>query len=175
MRILAAIAPVLVLATACGAQSNASASPSPSASQVACTASGEASITWPSPDKAPATPAITAVDVSGDTLTITFAQGTPAFDVATQPHAQFAADPSGQPVDLAGSNGVKITLRGFRGDMQNYAGGRSITSAGPILLQVYELGDFEGTVTFAAGVSRSACTGVTTSGSTLSFHFVAQP
>ena len=167
---------------ACGSPSNGSGVPSPSPSagspvpsQVACATSGPASSTWPSPDAAPATPAITAVTVSGDTLTITFARGTPAYDVATQSSAHFTADPSGQPVDLAGTDGVRITLRGFRGDLQNYAGSRSITSAGPILLQVYELGDSEGTVTFGAGASAPACTAVAASGSTLTFHFVRQP
>lgn len=153
--------------------SSASASPSPSA--LACTQSGPASNAWPSPDKLPQTPAITAVKVAGDVLTLTFAAGTPAFEVTPEPSARFTKDPSGQPVTLAGSAGVRIVLRGFRGDLQNYAGAGSIASAGPLLLQVYELGDSEGVVTWGAGVSAPACAAVSASGSTLTFHFIRQP
>ena len=166
---------------ACGTASNgpAGTSPSPStptsSSPVACSTSGPASSTWPSADKLPATAAITSVSVTGDTMTITFAQGTPAFEVATQPNANFTADPSGQAVSLAGKAGVKITLRGFRGDVQNYSGSKSITSTGPILLQASELGDFEGVVTWGAGLSAAGCAAVTASGSTLTFQFIRQP
>src|SRR5579864_3411237 len=156
---------------ACGTTSNStsspstSSSPSPTASPVACVTSGPASSTWPSADKLPATAAITSLSVTGDTVTLTFAQGTPAFEVATQPNAQFTADPSGQPVTLTGTAGVRITLRGFRGDVQNYTGSKSITASGQVLQQVYELGDSEGVITWGAGVNAAACTAVTASGS----------
>ena len=123
----------------------------------------------------PQTPAITAVTVSGDVLTMTFAPGTPAFEVTPQPGAKFTKDPSGQPVTLSGTAGVVIVLRGFRGDVQNFAGTGSITSTGPLLLQVYELGDSEGVVTWGAGVSAPACAAVSASGSTLTFHFIPEP
>jgi hypothetical protein len=154
-----------------------SVSPSPSASpsQLACTTTGPASSTWPAPDKLPSTPVITSVTVSGDALTITFAQGTPSFEVSTQPNAHFVTDPSGQPVDLTGSAGVRIVLRGFRGDLQNYTGSKTLTSQGPLLLQVSELGDNEGVITWGEGVASPACTAVTSSGSTLTFQFIRQP
>jgi len=166
---------------ACGTTSNPTSSPStsssssPSPTQVACVTSGPASSTWPSADKLPATPSITSVDLSGDVLTMTFASGTPAFDVATQPTAKFTTDPSGQAVTLGGTAGVKITLRGFRGDVKNYAGPNQVGSNGQIVLNAYELGDFEGVVTWGAGVSAPACTAVTASGSTLTFQFIRQP
>jgi hypothetical protein len=108
-------------------------------------------------------------------LTFTFQQGTPAFDVKLQASAHFLRDPSGQPVDLAGSAGATIVLRGFRGGMQNYTGPVSIMSGGPRLLQVYEIGDFEGVVTWAVGLSSPSCASVTAGASTLTFHFIASP
>lgn len=168
----------LAFATAsCGASNpgNAVNSPSPSssASAAACTTSG-AAVNWPSPDTAPASPAITSVSTAADVLTLTFRQGTPQFDVAQQPDTHFTKDPSGQPVTLAGSAGVKITLRGFRGDMQNYAGPTSINANGSVLVQVMEIGDSEGVVTWAAGANGATCATVTASGSTLTVHFIHQ-
>jgi hypothetical protein len=112
---------------------------------------------------------------AGDTFTLTFDQGTPAFEVKTQADTHFSQDPSGKPVDLAGSAGATIVLRGFRGDMRNYAGPVSIVSSGPRLLQTYEIGDFEGVVTWAIGLSGAGCANVTGAGSTLTFHFIASP
>jgi hypothetical protein len=112
---------------------------------------------------------------AGDSLTLTFVQGTPAFEVKTQPDTHFLLDPSGKPVDLAGSAGAAIVLRGFRGDMRNYTGPASIVSSGPRLLQVYEVGDFEGVVTWAVGLSGAGCASVTAAGSTLTFQFIAPP
>ncbi|HEX7263906.1 MAG TPA: hypothetical protein VF383_06985 [Candidatus Dormibacteraeota bacterium] len=106
---------------------------------------------------------------------MTFDQGTPAFEVKSQAGTHFTQDPSGKPVDLAGSAGATIVLRGFRGDVRNYAGPVSIISSGPRLLQVYEIGDFEGVVTWAVGLSGAGCANATTAGSNLTFHFIAQP
>lgn len=162
---------------ACGTASGGSPSPSASTSPstLACTSSGSASATWPPADKAAATPAITAVDVNGNVVTFTFAQGTPAFELTTQRNTQFALDPSGQPVTLKGAQGVRIVMRGFRGDIQNYTGSKSTMSSGPVLRELYELGDSEGVVTWGAGVSAAACAAVTVSGSTLTVEFIYQP
>jgi hypothetical protein len=174
-----AISSVALAAAACGspntggAESTPSPSPASSPSAASCTTSG-AAVNWPSPDTAPASAAITSVTAAGDVLTITFRQGTPEFEVAPQPDAHFTKDPSGQQVTLAGTAGVKITLRGFRGDVQNYAGPTSINSSGGLLVQVMEIGDSEGVVTWAAGVNGAACATVTASGSTLTFHFIHQ-
>jgi hypothetical protein len=110
---------------------------------------------------------------SGDTLTLTFDQGTPQFEIKTQAGTHFLKDPSGLAVDLSGTAGATIVLRGFRGDISNYAGPASLTSSGPRLLQVYELGDFEGVVTWAIGLSSASCASVSPSGSTLTFQFIA--
>ncbi len=167
----------LMLICACGAANGANGTPAQAtASPVAlnCTASGAASALWPAaPSASATTPAIVSAVADGDTLKLTFASGTPQFEVAPVGSAHFTVDPSGRPVDLAGTSGVRIVLRGFRGDVSNYNGAARFTSSGPILLETGAIGDFEGVVSFGAGVSRPACANVTASLSTLTFHFIA--
>ena len=177
---LASVPAVIVtvgLLAGCGGstqQAQSSPTPSPSPSPLACTSAGPASANWPAPESRTSTsPPIVSAAASGDVITLTFDQGTPAFEVHPQNNSHFSKDPSGQPVDLSGTAGATIVLRGFRGDMSNYTGPLSITSGGPRLLQVYKLGDFEGVVTWGAGLSSAGCANVTASGSTLTFRFVA--
>ena len=178
---IGAIVAMAMLFAACGSSggggsSQATPTPSPSPSPLACISSGAASATWPGPEtRTTTTPPIVSAVAAGDTFTLTFDQGTPAFEVRTQPDTHFSQDPSGKPVDLAGSAGATIVLRGFRGDMRNYAGPVSIISSGPRLLQADEIGDFEGVVTWAVGLSGAGCANVTGAGSTLTFHFTAPP
>ncbi len=108
-------------------------------------------------------------------MKLAFVSGTPAFRVEPVASPHFTRDPSGRPVDLAGTSGVKVVLTGFRGDVTNYSGQTSLMSSGPVLLQASELGDFEGVVTIGAGTSKPACANVTTSGSTLTFQFIPAP
>jgi hypothetical protein len=70
---------------------------------------------------------------------------------------------------------VRILLTGFRGFRPNYAGPKTLTSKGPLLLQAAELGDFEGYASWGVGVRGPACANVTSSGSTLTFHFIKAP
>ena len=175
-----AIAAIAMLLAACGSSgggnSQTTPTPAPSPTPLACTSGGAASASWPAPDaQASTTPPIVSAVVAGDTLTLTFQQGTPAFEVKTQTGTHFTKDPSGAPVDLAGSAGATIVLRGFRGDVRNYAGPASITSSGPRLLQIYEIGDFEGVVTWAVGLNEAGCANVTSTGSSLAFQFIAAP
>ena len=163
----------LVLLSACGASTSAATQPSPTTSTPSCTSSGQASPTWSVPEP-PSSPIVSAV-ASGDTFTLTFRSGTPAFTIQQLPSAHFQQDPSGRPVDLKGTAGVRIVMTGFRGDLANYTGPKTLDSVGPILLQVASIGDFEGYVSWGAGLSKPGCANVTTSGSTLTFHFVPAP
>ena len=177
---IGAIVAIAMLLAACGSSgggsSQATPTPAPSPSPLACISAGAASATWPGPDtRTSTTPPIVSAVAAGDTFTLTFDQGTPAFEVSTRADTHFSQDPSGKPIDLAGSAGATIVLRGFRGDMRNYAGSVSIISSGPRLLQTYEIGDFEGVVTWAVGLSGAGCANVTGAGSTLTFHFIAPP
>ncbi len=122
------------------------------------------------------TPPIVSASVSGDTLTLTFDQGTPAFAVTPQSTAHFTETGGrGGPVDLAGSAGVLIVLSGFRGDMQNYTGTMDLKPASPMLAEVREIGDYEGMIGWAAGLSAPGCANVTVGSSTLTFHFIKNP
>jgi hypothetical protein len=142
---------------------------------VACTTGGPASASWPKPEtRALSSTPITSATVSGDTLILNFDQGTPLFEVAPQSSAHFTEmNGRGGPVDLAGSAGIVIVLRGFRGDMKNYTGALDLTPNGPMVLEVREIGDYEGVVGWAVGLSKPACAGVTADGSALTFHFAA--
>jgi len=108
----------------------------------------------------------------GDSLTLRFDQGTPEFETRPQGSPRFSRDPSGQPVTLAGSAGVAVVLRGFRGDAPNYRGPEALTSQGSVLREVRQVGDFEGVVSWAAGLTAPGCASVTATGSTLTIRFV---
>jgi hypothetical protein len=167
------LAPILTLAVlcACGGTTPTATQPSPAT----CDATGTASVSWPLPQPPPSTiPPIVSATVSGDTLTFNFTAGTPPFQVITQSGAEFAEDPSGNRVVLAGTDGVRIVLTGFRGDQSNYKGPKKVTSTGPRLLEVVELGDFEGILNWGVGLQGPSCANVTSSGSTLTFQFIQE-
>ena len=142
---------------------------------VSCTSSGPASASFGRPESLPQSgpPPIVSAAATGDTFTLTFKSGTPQFEVAQQASSTFTLDPSGQRLTLPGSAGATITLRGFRGDRSNLSAvSQSISSNGSLLRQVRATGDFEGVVSWAAGLSTPGCANVTANGSTLTFHFV---
>jgi hypothetical protein len=112
--------------------------------------------------------------VSGDTFQLTFAKGTPPYQAITQSGTDFTEDPSGKKVTLAGTDGTRIVLTGFRGDQSNYKGDKKLKSTGPRLLEVVELGDSEGTVGWGVGLGSPSCAVVTSNGSTLTFQFVSK-
>jgi hypothetical protein len=144
--------------------------------QPRCTASGGASPSWPPPDRQPAgAPAIVSASTSADTLTLTFAHGTPAFRAQAQSSARFTRDPSGAPVALAGAAGVAIRLTGFRGDTVDNPGAQRLAASGALLREVREIGDFEGTVSWGAGLAAPGCASVERAGSTLRFRFIPLP
>src|SRR4029077_1197903 len=124
----------VALLCACGASSPTASQPSPSGAQpspsapaLTCTAPGQASAAWPAAPQITDTPILSAV-ASGDTLTLTFRSGTPAFTVQQLATAHFFKDPSNFAVDLTGNAGARIAMTGFRGDMSNYAGSQQMDS-----------------------------------------------
>ena len=122
------------------------------------------------------TPPIVSATVSGDTLTLNFDQGTPAYVVTPQATAHFTETSGrGGPVDLAGSAGVLIVLSGFRGDMQNYSGSMDFKPGSTLLAEVREIGDYEGMIGWAAGLNAPGCANVTSGSSTLTVRFIQGP
>ena len=166
----------LVLLSGCG-NGSTTAQTSPSAMTLSCASSGQASPTWPAASTRTGSAApIVSATAAQDTFKLTFDMGTPEFELTPQTSARFSADSGlGQPIDLAGSAGVRIVLKGFRGDMDNYVGPASFTSQGPLLVQVRSLGGYEGQVSWGAGLSQPGCASVTATGSTLTFHFIPSP
>ena len=110
--------------------------------------------------------------MSGETFQLTFMTGTPPYQSITQSGTLFTEDPSGKQVSLAGTDGARIVLTGFRGDQSNYKGEKKLKSSGSRLLEVVELGDSEGTVSWGVGLGGPSCAEVTSIGSTLTFLFV---
>ena len=112
--------------------------------------------------------------MSGDTFQLTFVTGTPPYQSITQSDTDFNDDPSGKKVTLAGTDGTRIVLTGFRGDQSNYKGEKKFKSTGPRLLEVVELGDSEGNVSWGVGLDGPSCAEISSDGSTLTFHFVVK-
>ncbi|HKF77731.1 MAG TPA: hypothetical protein VKF59_16445 [Candidatus Dormibacteraeota bacterium] len=187
------VAAAILLVGACGAPQSTRATratppPSPGPSDQAapvatpvpdalrCTASGAASASWLLPDQQSSAPApIVSAAVSGDTFTLTFAHGTPAFRTQPQSSARFSGAASGAPIMLTGSAGVAILLTGFRGDMINNRGPQRLTATGLLLREVRQTGDYEGTVSWAASLAAPGCASVDRAGSTLTFRFIPLP
>jgi len=115
------------------------------------------------------------VTVAGDTLVFKFFAGTPQYTITPQANAHFSQDASGAPVNLAGTAGVRILFQGFRGFRPNYTGPKTLTSTGPLLLQVAQIGDFEGYVSFGVGLSAPGCATVASNGTTLTLKFIKTP
>ena len=159
---------------ACASASHPVVQTSTSPATLTCTSAGQASPTWPAPwTRSGSAPPIVLARVAQDSFKLTFDSGTPDFELTPQTSTHFYADSGlGQPIDLAGSAGVRIVLRGFRGDMDNYVGPVSFSSQGPLLVQVKSLGGWEGQASWAAGLSRPGCASVTATGSTLTFRFI---
>jgi hypothetical protein len=171
------LALALAFLCACGGTTPTSLHPSaPPSSSTSCSSSGYASLEWalPQPASNP-TPPITSVTVSGDTLVFKFFAGTPQYQITPQANAHFTQDASGQPVNLAGTAGVKILFTGFKGFRPNYTGPKTLTSTGPLLLQVAAIGDFEGYVSFGVGLSEPGCATVASNGTTLTLKFIKAP
>jgi hypothetical protein len=163
-------------ASASAAASADSAAAAPARGQRRCTASGDASPSWVPSDRQPTdTPAIVSASVSGDTFTVTFAHGTPAFRSQPQSSAQFTGAASGVPITLAATAGVAIRLTGFRGDTVNNRGPQRLTANSTLLREVRQIGDFEGTVSWGAGLAAPGCASVERTGSTLTFRFIPLP
>jgi hypothetical protein len=119
----------------------------------------------------PASTRIVSAAVSDDTFTLTFDGGVPAFAATPQSNPRFVLSPKGQPVTLAGSAGVTIRFTNLTmGAYVNQPS--SFSTGGPLLLEVRNLEDFEGTVSFGAGLSAAGCASASVSGSTVTFQYI---
>jgi len=173
LRGLAVLAVAAGLAAGCGSTGppGASSTPSHPARPEATAPSGQATAPAPS---APATPAaawpattrtaapsraghLTAVSVgrhaSYDRVVFTFSGGIPGYTVGYVNEVR--SDPKGDLAALPGQAFLRIVFHPASG-YQSYAGPGSITPIFPALLQVRAAGDFEGYLSFGAGLSQRA-------------------
>jgi len=80
----------------------------------------------------------------------------PAYTVARQASAKFVKDPSGLPVTMRGSAGLRIVFHGASG-ATSYNGSRDLTPNLPVVQEVEQLGDFEAVLSWGAGLSQASC------------------
>src|SRR5438132_9524871 len=80
----------------------------------------------------------------------------PAYTVSRQASAKFVKDPSGLPVTMRGSAGLRIVFHGASG-AASYSGSHDMTPNLPVVEEVEQLGDFEAVLSWGAGLSRAAC------------------
>ena len=80
----------------------------------------------------------------------------PAYTVSRQASAKFVKDPSGMPVTMRGSAGLRIVFHGASG-ATSYTGSRDLTYSLPVVQEVEQLGDFEAVLSWGAGLSQSSC------------------
>jgi hypothetical protein len=80
----------------------------------------------------------------------------PAYTVSRQASTNFVKDPSGMPVTMRGSAGLRIVFHGASG-ASSYYGSRDLTPGLPVVQEVEQLGDFEAVLSWGAGLSRASC------------------
>ena len=80
----------------------------------------------------------------------------PAYTVSRQASAKFIKDPSGLPVTMRGSAGLRIVFHGASG-ATSYSGSRDQIVNLPVVQEVEQLGDFEAVLSWGAGLSQASC------------------
>lgn len=92
-----------------------------------------------------------------DRLTIEFKNGLPeTVEVRPQTDTKFMTDPKGDTVTLAGQVGLRVKI--YSADAHTaYSGPTDIKTGYSGLLEVRQLGDFEGYVTYGLGLSGPGC------------------
>lgn len=100
----------------------------------------------------------TGTHVGYDRLTIEFKDATTGtIKITPQANPKFILDGSGKPVTLAGKYGLLIKITGADNHTA-YTGATDFkTPTYPGILEVREIGDYEGTVQWAVGLSTPAC------------------
>jgi hypothetical protein len=92
-----------------------------------------------------------------DRVTIEFNNGEPA-SVDMSPHAgtTFTQGASGQQVTLQGSTGMLVIIHGAD-EHTAYTGSVDVKPGYPVLVELRQVEDFEGTVQWGLGLSKTAC------------------
>lgn len=90
-------------------------------------------------------------------LTVEFQNGAPSsIDFRPQSGTNFTQGASGQPVTLAGKNGILVVIHGA--DLHtSYSGSTDLKTGYGSLVEVRSVEDFEGTVQLALGINGPVC------------------
>jgi hypothetical protein len=80
----------------------------------------------------------------------------PAYTLSRQASAHFLKDPSGQPVTMRGSDGLRVVFQQATG-VGSYTKSTDLTPNLPVVQEVEQLGDFEAVLSWGAGLTRPAC------------------
>lgn len=80
----------------------------------------------------------------------------PSYTLSRQASAHFVKDPSGQPVTVRGSYGLRVVFQQASG-AGSYTGPTDMTPGLPVVQEVEQLGDFEAVLSWGAGLSRESC------------------
>jgi len=80
----------------------------------------------------------------------------PAYALSRQASPNFVKDPSGQPVTLLGSYGLRVVFQQASG-AGTYSKSRDIIASLPVVQEVEQLSDFEAVLSWGAGLSRESC------------------
>jgi hypothetical protein len=92
-----------------------------------------------------------------DRITIEFQNGQPgSVELHPQSNSTFTNSPRGDNVTLAGSAGLLVIIQGAD-EHTAYAGATDFKTNYPVLLEARQMEDFEGTVQWGLGLSKSAC------------------
>ncbi|MDQ6692553.1 MAG: hypothetical protein M3Z13_07280, partial [Candidatus Dormibacteraeota bacterium] len=83
----------------------------------------------------------------------------PQYEVIRQSSARFVKDPSGQPISLTGSGGLRVVLRNSSAH-GSYVGKTDLKTGLAVIAQASLLGDFEGVLSWGVGLSGAPCTRV---------------
>jgi len=92
-----------------------------------------------------------------DRVTIEFNNGEPGrVDMSPHDGTTFTQGASGQQVTLSGSTGLLVIIHGSD-EHTAYSGSTDIKTAYSVLLELRQVEDFEGTVQWGLGLSKTAC------------------
>lgn len=133
-------------------------SPLPSATPFVCTTYHGVLTNQTAPPLALIDAVRTGTHTGYDRLTIEFQNGrTGTIEITPQANTNFVMDGSGATVTLAGKYGLLIKITGADNHTA-FSGSTDIkTPSFPGMLEVRRVGDFEGTVQWAVGLSSNAC------------------
>ena len=132
-------------------------SPVPTVSPFVCSAGSLTLTNQTAPPLALIDAVRTGTHAGYDRVTIEFKNGTTGtIKVIPQANPNFIRDPKGDTVTLLGSLGLSVVITGAD-NHTTFSGSTDIKTSYPGILEVRELGDFEGKVQWGLGLTSSPC------------------